>query len=586
VRYALLLVLASAPALATPTLEVIEPASGQLAFGDVPIGVPTATQRIRMRNTGDTAGDIIEVRGFNLVVSGPTFVTLAPGEDAVWDVACLMPEPGVNGDQFFRVNLCDNSCEGTDLNFFVDFTCFGGFFDSGFPDGNQAAFADQHALATYSLTNRESVPVTITGLQIAAPFSTSLAVPFVVAPGERLDVPIDYFNPGALAGEYPGNVDLTSDAGVVGRIHAQGFTIDQIQGQVSSFEIVPQGAMYTRPLQIRNSSTATRTITSLAFDLPDSTVSNVVGTTLGPGETVDALGTLGATTLGPVRATLTVGFDSAQGDSAVFLATVVPPTFAVTTADATPDDGWLDFGTAAVATGPLDGSITIVNKLAVDRVIAGCDAPAPPFELVTPCPAAIPANGSVTLTIRATPGAPGDTFGIGAVRVDQLGAILLAAGMRVIDHAYASATTEVTFDSASSQTVTVSNVLDRPIALPVTVTGEGFRAEPTTLNVPAGGTADVTVTFSGTGDVTGTLAIGASDDPGRLVIALAGHVEPGMMPPPPGDDGGGCCQSSAPGASPLLALVVLLGLRPRRRCGDCANGREARKSCAIGMHHG
>jgi len=242
----------------------------------------------------------------------------------------------------------------------------------------------------------------------------------------------------------------------------------------------------------------------------------------------------------------------------------VPPTFAVTTDDATPDDGWLDFGTAGAAAAPIEKTITIVNKLAADRAVLACSDPAPPFELVTPCPAALPANGSVTLTIRATPGTPADTFGAGAVVVDQLGSILLAARLRVVDHAYASATTELAFDGASAQTVTVTNTTDAPLALPVTVTGEGFRADPTTLTIAPGGTADVTVTFSGTGDVTGTLAIGASDDPDRIVIALTGHVDPTMPPPMPGDDAG-CCQSGAPGASPLLALLVLSALLARRR---------------------
>jgi hypothetical protein len=550
-------ILASAPALASPVLDLVEPVNGQLAFGDLPIGVTSPGQRVRVRNSGDTAGRIVEVRAVALVVSGPSFGTLAPGEEASWDVAC---QPQDGGDVFaeFSIRWCDQTCDGTDIVVSVAVSCYGGYFTDPGDVFLPGVFAEQHSQTTYSIVNREATPVTITALPATAPFTARLVgqtLPATVGPGATMEVLVDF---DAAGGDRDGTVDVMSDAFDVGRARVHGFTIGQIQPQSWGFESMPQGAVYTLPMTIRNSSTITRTITSVAFDLPDATLSNVVGTALGPGAITDALATFTATALGTRRATLTVGFDSLQGDSAVILATVIDPVFEVDAGDATPADGRLDFGTVRAGAVPIDRAVTIVNKQASDIGVAFCPSPAPPFELVG-CPTTIPANGYATITLRLTPTAAGRYLDAGALAIGALGTIVLTTNVRVVDRAYATATSELAFDGAATQALTIENHLDTPLALPVAVTGDAFRAEPAALAVAPGGTAELTVAFeppAGGGDFTGTLAIGASDDPDRLVIPLAGSA-PIVPPPVPGEDGGGCCQSGAPGASPLLALLVL-----------------------------
>ncbi|HEU0029528.1 MAG TPA: choice-of-anchor D domain-containing protein [Kofleriaceae bacterium] len=519
------------PAYAVPIPEVLEPTSSEIDFGSVPIDTPSAMQHVRIRNIGDATASVIEIRAFEPChFSGPASARLAPGQEAAWDVWC-QPTEGGQRFAYFVLTWCDSTCEDVDTRLTFDLSVHGGYFDEVSGPG-LIGYADEHVRQALSLHNHEAFPLTVTALNASPPFAATLAsgtLPATVPVGGNLDLVIEY---DASAGDGSSLFDVVSGTQTIGRVPLTGFQRTQIQPARDGFDVVPRGAVYTRPTTIHNASAFARTITSASFDLPDFTIGNVVGRTLAPHETIAALVTLSATTLGSRDATLTLAFDSGQGATAELLATVVAPTFTATSDDATPNDGWLDFGTVRLADGPVERTLTIRNVGATAIPILLCIAAAPPFAFVAPdpCPSSIPANTSLTITVRLTPTVVGEVGSSVGAMVTSLGEIRSPVRARVIAGAYAPSVPEVTFvdvmrATSSQQTLAIANQLDTPVTVPIAVTGDAFAlvtASP--LVIAARGTAEVTVAFTppAAGEYAGALVVGDVTDPDRIEVPLAG----------------------------------------------------------------
>lgn len=439
-RWLFIAVLAAGLAVSTPALAgfldifEVEPTSFTLSFGRVPFDVPSASQRIRIRNitSGGASMDVRPEAPFVITASGGS---LAPGQEAFWDVACQPTDPGLNNG-FLDIDWCGANCD--DASGFTSFTleCTAGLLD---PPAPQISLPRVHAFETSQLavpwTNATSDPVTVTGFATSDPaFTAALStggLPQTVLPGASLTSIVTFDTTGADA---TAQLDVLAGTAVVGRTHVAGSTIKQIDPISWSFGAVPQGAAYTLPIQVRNSSLVTRRITVASADLPEVTIDGLVGQELAPGAIATGLVTVTAQTLGSRTAHVTVAFNTGNGDVASYFANVVSPTFSVTTGDAVPGDGRLDFGTSRAGAPPLQRTFTISNRTGAS-VLVQCAPPGganAPFTLVSTCPVSISAHASAAFTVRLTPSIAGTLqTGIGV----ELGAssLLIQLDARIVD---------------------------------------------------------------------------------------------------------------------------------------------------------
>lgn len=371
------------------------------------IGAPGPSQRIRIRNGGsDPRFVFFDGISSNFVFTGPSTTTvLAPGDEVFWDISC---RPLASGEIFggFDLTWCSEGCEPVDTPLMYALSCRGGSLDwdaytfaPGSPMPLALVFPDESGARTATVPNATGAPLTITGAQASAGFTAAIGggVPQTIAPGATVDVDI-----AATGGQSSGTIEVLSAGGIVSRVTANTSTLADRVPAFRTFEAVPLGAIHTRPFRIRNASAVARTITSATFDSPIFTVSKIVGRTLAPGEKLAATVKMNATALGSHNADLTIGFDSGPDIQFSASARVADATFSVTGQDSTPTDGRLDFGTAVSGAAPIDRTITITNT-GPNINVFGCGQPDAPFKVISPCPSVIPANSSVTLTVRFTP---------------------------------------------------------------------------------------------------------------------------------------------------------------------------------------
>jgi uncharacterized protein (TIGR03382 family) len=526
---------------AADSVEIVEPSSGTLTFEHTAFDVPSLTQRIRIHNGRTSA-----VFGGPLVAGGPFLTSamggsLGPGEEAFWDIACVPDDPGMLSGSF-DFNWCTTDC-GAEGRVSVHLLCTGGLLSpAAISTTLPVVFAYEVSQAPVQWTNTASDPVMVTGFAFsnsaftAAPASGTL--PRTVLPGETLDttVTLDTTIP-ATGQDVNAHFDVLADAAVVGRADLLATVLKQIQPGAWTFESVPQGAVYTLPVRIHNSSPVTRTVTSVTSDDDEFTIADLVGTTLGPGEVVNRLVTFTATTIGHRIGNVTLAFDTGQGEVAQYEANVMaPPWFELVTADAVAGDGRLDFGTWRVDAPAIEKTFTIINHSDVERGFGTCLG-APQFELVGDCPFSIAPGASVTRTVRLTPATVGDLQEVIGFPLGAGETFLVQLDARIVDHQLALSRSQIAFAGAlrgdsAQQTIAITNVAAAPITVPIVVTGDAFAlVGPDTITLAAGGSAEITVEFQPTtvDSYSGTLELGTPGDRDHVVVPLAGTARAPMV---------------------------------------------------------
>ncbi len=394
---------------ARPELTVVRPADLRLAFGRVPFETASAPQRIVLRNDGDPARVVdFSASGFLSVVA--TGGGLGTGEERFWDVVCT-PRSALPEFAFLDIELCGASCEDDSrISFQVD--CVGGLLDALATPAFFVAYQYETTQEILGFTNPGPDPITVTALAshdpafAAAPASGSL--PVTLAAGERLEVAVQFT---AMGGDVTSSIDVLAGTSIVARGDLFGLQRSQVDPVATDLGLVPLGTVYTMPVSVRNSFPTARTITAMSSSRADCVVTGLLGAVVAPGGFAHGVLTRTSATLGDRTCVLTVAFDQGQGDQGRVAAQVVPATFTVTAEDATPEDGRLDFGTRTVGSGAIDRTVTFTNLSSVTYPVFDCSRGGDGFALVSACPSEWPAHGSITLTMRFTPGAVGQASG-------------------------------------------------------------------------------------------------------------------------------------------------------------------------------
>lgn len=560
-----------------PQLE-ITPATRMLSFDRTAFDVPGATQRVTARNLGDPVGVLHDID-----LTGPFVIVnhgggLGAGEEEFWDIACQPFEPdGSSNGGGMEIDVCGTSCEDEWIEF-LNFFCVPGLLDVDNPTPLLIGYAFDTVGMPLSFQNPGPDPITVTALVAREEgFTIALqhgSLPVTLDAGDRLDVDIAYTPIGPA--DSVGNVDVMAGTVIAGRARILGETIPQIEYAGGGFPI-PLGATYALPLTVRNSFPTARTIMAVSTSLGDA-VTGLVGTRLEPGERARGTIALTGNELGSGLRSIAVMFDAGQGDARLLSSSVVPPEFSITAGDDTPADAAIDFGVRRAGSPPVARTLTFSNLTDTDRAVLECFALATPYELVSPCPAMIPAHGSAQLTVRFTPAVPGPFLSAVALPTQGLGLLygfltadVIAQQLDVSSAPLQFADTAVT--AQATATLAIANRADNPITLPVHVSGD-YRADPAITIAPRA-QATLTITFAPTaaGDRDGQLVLGANGDPDQHVIALLGsahaeRVDAGVdVPASDGGNGesGGGSGCSAGGAGSLLALLTLVPRWRRRR---------------------
>jgi hypothetical protein len=552
---------------ARPVLIVETPQNQSLDFGHVAFDSQSASQRVLVRNEG-TAAQLRRV-----FVLGPYTIVasaggLGAGEEMYWDVVCNPSEPDPNSGTL-QIEACEATCSDFDWSQFIFLGCFGGLLEASVSAFSVPAHAYGSGSETVAFHNPGPDPITITAIASADPaISGALAtgaLPVTLEVGQSVDIVVRF---APMAADAAVMLDVLAGTTIAGRVRVEGLVVNQISPSALNINLIPQGAVYSIPLTVRNSFPTARTITAVASDLDTCTVTGLVGTTLEPGAFAHGIATVAATTLGARACLVTVAFDAGQGDTGRLGMNVVPATFSVTVDDATPGDGLLDFGTLKVGSEAVERTVTITNLTAVDQPVFDCFIGGTPFTPVGACPTLLPASGSVALTVQFTPTVAGHFLGSADLGVTGLGHIPSFLSARVIANQLAFSATALAFpdtqqDMTAQRSVTITNLADNAITVPVAVSGAAFSAAATEVVLAGRATVDVVVEFqpAAAGMFTGALTIGVSGDPDHTTLALSGTGEA----PPPDDGGGGC---SAGGSAGGLALAILALARRRRRIGS------------------
>jgi MYXO-CTERM domain-containing protein len=250
----------------------------------------------------------------------------------------------------------------------------------------------------------------------------------------------------------------------------------------------------------------------------------------------------------------------------------------ITTDDAVPDDGLLEYGDLELGGAPVTRGITITNVSGATLPVNRCevfvgDGFAPP----PPCPSFFPlaAGASIHVDLVFTPSATGD----GAARLTFSASgmnytIQVLISARVTQHAFALSADALAFADTvrhpaqpTTADLTFTNTGTEPLEVPAaSIDGAGFvvvvRPPPGTLAPGAAVTYTVGFDPATASAYFGTLVLGPPASP---IASIPLHGE-GVAATPPTEPGGCGCRSGGPaGSGPLLALAFAFVLRRRRQ---------------------
>ena len=530
-KWFVLLVVATSVAHAQQVV-VEQPANSVIDAGPVNEGTTSVPMRIQLRNVGTSPA-----LGVNIVVGSASWSVVATGGDLgvgnaqYWDVAVsstvALPCPP---SAFFDVHY--RNAAGDDFMRTITLRC-------------QTRRVPFHANVLNfeevgpNTTTTRRMPVIHTGsaaAQIVALTSTNTAykpelvgatLPLTVAPGATFAIDVR-FEPTASLTQFDTTIGVTlATTSTYALAPAHGRTSDYFRFRRAWIPPrVPVGQTWHGIASFANYTSQSETLTN-------ATISNAAFAIVG----LSQGGTLAAHTELPVRVAITPSTPGSLSTNASFtFGTAAPitegwdsegiaPQLTVSTADATPSDGLLDFGDLAASSAPVVRKITVTNPTAnglsiecrvVTDAADGFTSPA--------CPTFIAAGASFDVDVTFTPGPPNpitlDERRFGMFQVTELGTLGYSLGLTAVIPAYELVLSALSLDladtvrfpaTASEASITLTNRDVTPAPTPAaTVEGAGFSllASPTGTVAPLG-TALYRVGFAppGTGTFEGTLTI-------------------------------------------------------------------------------
>jgi len=405
-----------------PEITLTAPSGGTIGFGDVPVGQPSGSQTVTVRNDGNTGLVISDVSliGTNpadFAFSGSTG-TVSGGSTKSWGVTCT---PTVAGNRAATLRIVSN--DPNEANTDIALTCNGtsGALTVVSPATPIAFTATDvgasSAPVTVTLRNSGSADVTITASPTvsAGPFSisTPLSAPVTLVPGGTATVGLT-FTPTAdgtasatLSVPYTAPAAQTLSVGLTGTGRAALVAVSATSLPLGS--VVVGATPGTGSFAIQNAGSATLNIASIAHSgSPDVTLTAAAPTSVGAAGTVNVGVRCAPASTGAKSATFTIDTDAdnAPQDPVVTVTCtgVVPEIALVPTL--------LDFGDVAPGT-PVSHDIVVMNASNATTSTLSVSAPSiagPNAGDFTVSPAGaftLEPGGDRTISVRFTPGAFG-----------------------------------------------------------------------------------------------------------------------------------------------------------------------------------
>jgi hypothetical protein len=473
---------------ARPELVVIDPVGAGVDLGPVNVGATSAVFRIKVQNIGDTATTPevnLDAGPFSIIASGGS---LAPGQTAFWDVAAMptINDVGSVGALFELIYRANDD----DLIVTVVVSCQ--VRRAPF-DAPLAGFAPigpgTTASRTITVTNTSAIALTIAGLTLGDPtaFTVQLptgSFPITVAPEGTFDVEL-VFAPTLPGHGYDTEIAATLSDGssaYVDEIFGSTTGLLSLESSASvNWDGVPLGVTWVRQAVLVNYGDTPQTITALTLSNPTefgftgiAHASVAVQTTFAPAE------------LATRFSTFAISFTDVADVTGLVTGEGVTPLVRITTDDAAPDDGVLDFGVLEAGSAPVTRQFTITNisgsAISTDRCEQFFE---PDLAATVDCPdfAVLAPNASFQFGVVLTPahvGTPGGRITFSASGMNYT--LEMRVYARVTSHALALSAPRLAFGDTvrrpatpTTLDLTLTNQGSEPLAIPdASIVGAGF----------------------------------------------------------------------------------------------------------------
>jgi hypothetical protein len=504
-----------------------------LNFGNVLVN-GSSTQAVTVKNSGSSDIQITQlgVSGGGYTVSGVAAPVTLPAGQSMALQATFAPKTAGPSTGAITVN---SDAQTTTSTVALSGTAVAGSYSMSFsPASVNLGSVNVGSSATQNLqlsnTGNSNVTVTQVGASGAGVSVSGVATPVTIAPSQSLTLTVKYAP--ASTGATSGSVTVVNDEGVNAVAAVTGTGVQaglSLTPTTASFGSVVTGSTNSRTIQIKNSGTASLTISQATVTGTGFSLSGLaLPQTLASGQTGSFNVQYAPKTAGAVSGSVSIVSNAPNSPSTVALSgTAVTGSYSMSFSPASVNLGNVNVGSSATQnlqlsnTGNSSVTLTQVAASGAGVSVSGVATP------VTIAP-----SQSVTLSVSYSPATSGATSGSVTVVNDQgVNAVAAVTGTGVqagisLTPSTASFGSVVT-GNTNSQTIQVKNSGTTSLTVSqATVTGAGFSisglALPQTLAPGQSGSFNVQYAPKTAGAVSGSVSIVTNAPNSPATVALSG----------------------------------------------------------------
>ncbi len=495
-----------------------------LAFGNQRVGTTSAGQILTISNTGSSPLTVSAITTTGPFATPNTPLTIAAGSSANISVTF---SPTAAGSAAGTVQITHDapgsptsvSLSGTGTQPVISVPASLAF-------GNQRV-GTTSAGQILTISNTGTATLTVSAITTTGPFATANS-PLTIAAGASANISVT-FSP-VVAGSASGTVQITHDAaGSPTSVALSGTGTQPVISVPASLAFGNQRVGTTsagKILTITNTGNATLNITAITTTGPFATPNTPL--TIAAGGSANVSVTFSPTTAGNASGSVQITHDAAGSPTSVSLSGIgTEPVISVPAS--------LAFGNQRVGTTSAGKLLTITNTGNAPLNISAITTTGP---FATPnTPLTIAAGGSANISVTFSPTTAGNASGSVQITHDAAGSPTSASLSGTGTEPVISVPASLAFGNqrvgttSAGKLLTITNTGNAPLNVSAITTTGPFSTPNTPLTIAAGGSANISVTFSPTvaGNVSGTVQITHDAAGSPTSVSLSGTgIEPAI----------------------------------------------------------